>query len=139
MIMRETGEALILGTKVQRFKKHLRDNKKTYIVGVVGTTAGAVVGGAFMSRVYGIQIVDSLKFQLLCRTTNAVEMTIAVAPRGHRGFPVYDKITEKGYGSLKHAADILGTTRNAIIDNRVPGHDFIIFDENLTGNITVPA
>ena len=89
--------------RIERAKKHLKDNKKIYLIGAGGLVVGVVVG--FVSSGKAIQIVDSFNIKYKSPTTNTV--IAELVRRGHPGNLIRCVETGEVFASQQRAAEVL--------------------------------
>ena len=131
-------------TKIERIKKHIKDNKKVYITATI-TGGVCLIVGAAATYVYGVkrngiltqQVIDSWKFQWKPVTnTNHITQTLSPygIPLGRPGTPAIDLTTNKRYETIGYMAQHLGLEYNklrAALANgqvNIDGHDLIRLD-----------
>src|SRR3954469_9940894 len=92
-------------SKFERFKQHLKENKKVYFAASGGAVVGAV--GVFLATGGHVTIVDGVKFiHLQYKSPN---VNIVLDRRACREpIPVRDKLTGEAYASITRAAQITG-------------------------------
>lgn len=94
-------------TRFQKVKQHLRDNKKTYLVG-----AGCITAGYFL-RPQVVNIVDAFNIKYKSPTTTTV-ITILERRACREPISVRDKLTGEVYASIRRAATVTGETASKI-------------------------
>ena len=121
--------------KIDRLKKHFKDNKKTYIVGgvclVVGVGIGAVIfrghGSLAVSNKQGIAILSPIH--------NNITNTTNVVRRGHAGNVVRCIETGEEFASQSRAAELLKVPASSLskhlkgLSPHVKGMTFEVVDD----------
>lgn len=92
--------------KFEKFKQHLRENKKVYFAAGGGAAVGAV--GVFLATGGHVTIVDGVKFiHLQYKSPN---INIVLDRRACPDpIPVRDKVTGEAYASIRRAVKATGT------------------------------
>ena len=117
-------------TRIERIKKHIKDNKKVYITATI-TGGVCLIAGAAATYVYGVkrngiltqQVIDSWKFQWKPVTnTNYTTKTITKYGNdaGRPGKEVFDTLTKKWYKSISLASRGTGLSQT-LISNQLSG------------------
>src|SRR3954470_6161276 len=88
-------------SKFEKFKQHLKDNKKVYFAASGGVVVGAV--GVFLATGGHVTIVDGVKFIHLQYKSPNVNIVLdrRACPDP---IPVRDKVTGEAYASINRAA-----------------------------------
>jgi hypothetical protein len=89
-------------TKYQKFKKHLKENKKVYLVG-----AGCLTAGYFL-RPQVVNVVDVFNLKYKSPTTTEITNIILSKRACPEPIPVRDKLTGEAYASIRRAAKVTG-------------------------------
>src|SRR6478735_9319706 len=106
MAMKEIGEDLVVGRKIQRFKYHLQKNKKSYLIGAGSLGVGVLLGASRHAEVK--QTIDSFNFKFFSPTTTTLEQTVLLVRRGHPGNVILCIETGEKFASQNRAAQALG-------------------------------
>src|SRR4051812_43253120 len=98
-------------SKFERFKQHLKENKKVYFAASGGAVVGAV--GVFLATGGHVTIVDGVKFIHLQYKSPNVNIVLdrRACPDP---IPVRDKVTGEAYASITRAVKITGETMSKI-------------------------
>ena len=94
-------------SKYQKIKRHLRENRKVYLVGTGAFVAGGLI---FREGPEIKQIIGSFNYK--STTTNIV--TTELERRGHPGFRFQNNATGEVAGSLKRMAELDNVSRTFI-------------------------
>lgn len=100
---------MTISEKYTQFKHHVSEHKEAYIFGTTGLVVGGILGGAAMSNVQVVQIVDAMKIQFWSPTTN-----IVIAALGDPGNVVQSLDTKEVWASQGAAARALGVAPSHI-------------------------
>jgi len=130
-------------TKIEKFKQHIKDNKKIYIGTTIGIVTGSIITALFIMRKYGMtdmemeeHVLISIKQRLLANykptVHNNTYQTISQYgnPIGRPGTPVVDTTTWKRFESESLAARSVGASVTKVSDHlngrreHVNGHTF---------------
>lgn len=93
-----------MDNKTQRVRKHLRENKTTYISAGVAAAAGVIGGFALGNG--GTQIVDSFKLTVVNWKSPHISQTTLIR-RGHPGNMIKCIETGELFASQNRAAEVL--------------------------------
>jgi hypothetical protein len=97
---------------IARIKRHLRENKKTYLIGVGCLGAGYLLG----SRSDVQQIIKTKNVMRLCYKSSQVANTIVLQPNGDPGNVVQNLRTLETYSSQGELARALGLPAARVSD-----------------------
>jgi len=110
-----------MSERFDRIKKHLKENKKVYIVGGVGIIVGAV-GALVLTRGDVKLTMDSWKaIEIKWRSPTTNIMQTVLERRGHPGNDVRCLETGTKYASANHAAQTLGLSASNL-SRHLSGH-----------------
>ena len=134
-------------TKIKKLKKHIRENRKTYITGGVCLITGAVTMLAYLVK-HGYAVsddeiraienrwyTDAYKLQWKPETTNITQVISKYGNKlGRPGTPVYDLTDGHRYETIGLAAQDMGYDYNMFRKHlmegtTVDGHKFIRLNE----------
>jgi hypothetical protein len=111
-------------TKYQKFKKHLKENQKVYLVG-----AGCLTAGYFL-RPQVVNVVDVFNLKYKSPTTTNV-ITILERRACKEPIPVRCVETGEVFASIRRAGDVLDIPRQLISDQirgKIPSANGLRFE-----------
>lgn len=103
--------------RLDRIKRHLKDNKKVYLVGAGGVVVGASMTTVVAMARYGglpIEISQTAKNTALVIWKPEITQVALVRKACPDPIPVLDKLTGEAYSSLTRAAKVTGTNLSEI-------------------------
>lgn len=109
-----------MGEKLERVKKHFKDNSKLYLGIGIGVVVSAVGGAAFANTNTGKSTIKMIA--LGWKPVNNL-VTVELERRGHPGYLVQWVETGDVFPSQNHAAEVLGinpATMSQHLNGKVP-------------------
>jgi hypothetical protein len=100
-------------TKFEKIKQHLKENKKTYLIGGIAG-AGCFTAG-FLLRPQVVNVVDAFNFKYKSPTTTTV-ITVLERRACKEPIPIRCVDTGEVFGSIRRAGDVLDIPRQLISD-----------------------